>query len=49
MVLEFAVGIVRYFSRWTADTDDLCQFLLLYASCILFAMLYANFSYGRPL
>jgi hypothetical protein len=49
MVLEFAVGIVRYFSRWTADTDDLCQFLLLYASCILFVMLYASFSYGRPL
>lgn len=49
MVLDFAVGIVRYFSRWAADTDDLCQFLLLYASCTLFVMLYASFSYDQPI
>lgn len=49
MVLEFAVGIVPYFSRWTADTDNLCHFLLLYASCTLFVMLYASFSYDRPI
>jgi hypothetical protein len=49
VVLEFAVGTVHYFSRSTADKDDLCQFLLLYASCILFVMLYASFSYDRPL
>lgn len=38
------MGTVRYFSRWTADDDDLCQFLLLYALCILFVMFYASCS-----